>query len=270
MMCVPLGYSRQQYYKQKRDQQERQKDEEQIRRLVCEKRKLLPRVGTRKLHQLITPELRQTGLKCGRDRLFGILRSSGLLIKPRKRYVQTTMSRHWMRKYPNLVRGQKPTAPEQIWVSDITYLRTEEGYSYLCLITDAFSRKIMGYTISDSLDAEQTRRALQMALRNRSYPDQSLIHHSDRGHQYCSYEYVQLAQAHHMRMSMTEHSDPYENALAERMNRTLKEEFCLNGRLPSRRIAAMAVDQANDLYNMYRPHLALKGRTPSEVHQKPR
>jgi putative transposase len=265
-----LGYSRQQYYKQKWDRQERLADEEQIRRLVCQQRKLLPRLGTRKLHQLISSELQQSGMKCGRDRLFGILRSSGLLIKPRKRYVQTTMSRHWMRKYPNLVRQLKPTAPEQIWVSDITYLRTEEGYSYLSLITDAYSRKIMGYTVSDSLDAEQSRRALQMALGNRCYPYRPLIHHSDRGHQYCSSEYVALAQAHHIRMSMTEHSDPYENALAERMNRTLKEEFCLSGRLPSRRVAALAVDQAVDLYNTYRPHLALNGQTPADVHKNPR
>jgi putative transposase len=270
MMCAQLGYSRQQYYKQKRDVQNRTDEDEAIRYRVCAHRKLLPRLGTRKLHQLLGPELQQAGVKCGRDRLFSILRCSGLLIKPRKRYVQTTMSRHWMRKYPNLVRNQKPTAPEQIWVSDITYLRTEEGYSYLSLITDAYSRKIMGYAVSDSLDAEQSRRALQMALRNRSYPDQPLIHHSDRGHQYCSSEYVALAQVHRIQMSMTEHSDPYENALAERMNRTLKEEFCLNGWLPSRRIAAMAVDQAIDLYNTYRPHLALKGRTPSSVHEKPR
>jgi putative transposase len=139
-----LGYSRQQYYKQKRDVQSRTEEDEVIRRRVCAHRKLLPRVGTRKLYQLVAPELEQAGVKCGRDRLFSILRRSGLLIKPRKRYVQTTMSRHWMRKYPNLVKNQKPTAPEQIWVSDITYLRTEEGYSYLSLITDAYSRKIIG------------------------------------------------------------------------------------------------------------------------------
>lgn len=270
MICGELGYSRQQYYKQKRDQQERQDDEEEIRRMVCQKRKLLPRVGTRKLHQLIWPELQQSGLKCGRDMLFGLLRRSGLLVKPRKRYIQTTMSRHWMRKYPNLIRDQRPTAPEQVWVSDITYLKTSEGYSYLSLITDAYSRKIMGYRLSDSLDAEQSRKALEMALANRRYPHRPLTHHSDRGHQYCSREYVALASAHHVRMSMTEHSDPYENALAERMNRTLKEEFCLDRELPSRYIAAVAVEQAIQLYNCYRPHLALNGRTPNDVHQKPR
>ena len=174
-----------------------------------------------------------------------------------------------MRKYPNLVKGTKPTAPEQVWVSDITYLKTEEGYSYLSLITDAYSRKVMGYNLSTSLDAEHSRRAFQMALAARRYPGQSLIHHSDRGLQYCSHEYVELATNHRVRMSMTQTSDPYENALAERMNRTLKEEFCLDGLLPSRHIAAVAVQQAVELYNTYRPHLALEGRTPNAVHEKP-
>ena len=173
------------------------------------------------------------------------------------------------RKYPNLVKGHRPSGPEHIWVSDITYVKTGEGYCYLSLITDAYSRKIMGYNVSDSLDTEQSRKALQMALRNRT-TDNPVIHHSDRGFQYCSKEYVELAEKHNIRMSMTEHSDPYENALAERMNRTLKEEFALGSELPSRRDAAIAVQQAVELYNIYRPHLALKGLTPQTVHEKPR
>jgi putative transposase len=264
-----LGYTRQQYYKQRDAYEARREVDERIRMMVCANRKLLPKVGGRKLHWLLKTELSHEGIKCGRDRLFSVLREHGLLVKPRKRYIQTTMSRHWMRKYPNLVQQNKPMGPEQVWVSDLTYLKTEDGYCYLSLITDAYSRKIMGYNVSDSMEAVESCRALQMALRNRT-TDNRLIHHSDRGYQYCSREYVDLAQQHNIRMSMTEHSDPYENALAERMNRTLKEEFCLDAILPSKQLATLAVKQAVDLYNTYRPHLALNNLTPQQVHEKPR
>ncbi len=270
MISDVLGYSRQNFYKQQKDGLRHKHHDQEVLRLVHQQRKLLPRVGTRKIHQLITPSLEHQRLKCGRDKLFSILRCSDLLIKPRKRYIQTTMSRHWMRKYPNLVRNQRPSAPEEIWVSDITYLKTEEGFAYLSLVTDAFSRKIMGYNVSSSLDAEQSRKALQMALGRRQYPKRKLIHHSDRGLQYCSNEYVELAQANNVTMSMTEHSDPYENALAERMYRTLKEEFCLDQILLSREIASKATMHAVELYNSYRPHFALNGKTPNNVHEKPR
>jgi putative transposase len=235
--------------------------------MVCWERKLLPRVGVRKLHRL----LHNRGVECGRDRLFGVLRRSGLLIRPRKRYIQTTMSRHWMRKYPNLIRAMQVSHPEELWVSDITYLKTDEGYCYLSLVTDAYSRKIMGYNIANSLDAEHTRQAFRMALQSRLATHRQVIHHSDRGHQYCSREYIQLAEKHKVRMSMTENGDPYENALAERMNRTIKEEFCLEAGLPTRILARQAVAEAVRLYNTYRPHLALGGQTPEMVHtHKPR
>jgi transposase InsO family protein len=175
-----------------------------------------------------------------------------------------------MRKYPNLVKDLKPTAPEEVWVSDITYVKTVEGYSYLSLVTDAYSRKIMGYNVGTSLDAEQSRKALLMALSRRTYPERHVIHHSDRGLQYCSAEYVDLATRNNIRMSMTENGDPYENALAERMNRTIKEEFCLDTEVSSHAVVAAAVPQAVELYNTYRPHLALKGGTPQAVHEKPR
>lgn len=268
MNCAVLGYTRQQYYKQRQAQCTREQCEEQIRLLVCRERKLLPKVGTRKLQLLLQHAFDERGITCGRDKLFSVLRHHGLLNRPRKRYIQTTMSRHWMRKYPNLLRDYRPTAPEQVWVSDITYIKTDEGYSYLSLVTDAYSRKIMGYNLSRSLDAEQTRKALSMALSQRTYPHSSVIHHSDRGYQYCSKEYVALATENNIRMSMTEHSDPYENALAERMNRTLKEEFLLDATLPTHHFAHMLVAQAVELYNTYRPHLALNGHTPSRIHDK--
>lgn len=235
--------------------------------MVCQRRKLLPKVGTRKLHLLLKNELYDQGIKLGRDKLFALLRQEDLLIQRRKRYIQTTNSRHWLRKYPNLVHDEKPSAPEQIWVSDITYIKTTEGYCYLSMVTDAFSRKIMGYDVSTSLDAAHARKALRMALAKRSYPNRSIIHHSDRGMQYCSREYVGLAIKHNMRMSMTESSDPYENALAERMNRTIKEEFCLDREVSSVDTASRCVNEAVMLYNTYRPHLALGGATPESVHK---
>jgi putative transposase len=189
-----------------------------------------------------------------------------LLIKPKRRYVQTTFSRHWMRKYPNLVRQQAITRAEQVWVSDITYIKTDEGNSYLTMITDAYTRKIMGYKMSQTMEASATKEALQMAINNRSYKE-SLIHHSDRGLQYCSKEYVELAESNGMQMSMTEQSDPYENALAERMNRTIKEEFGLNEVIKDHEQARLIVEQAILLYNTKRPHLALNYRTPDQVHK---
>ena len=267
LICVVLGYSRQSYYKQQYDKSEKVKTLQQVRQMVCQRRKLLPKLGTRKLHLLLKDELHDKRIKLGRDKLFALLRQEDLLIQRRKRYIQTTNSRHWLRKYPNLIHDEKPNAPEQIWVSDITYMKTTEGYCYLSMVTDAFSRKIMGYDVSTSLDAEHARKALRMALANRSYPNRSIIHHSDRGLQYCSSEYVRLAHKHNIRMSMTENSDPYENALAERMNRTIKEEFCLGQELPSAEFAIRAIEQAVGLYNSYRPHLALKGLTPNVVHK---
>lgn len=263
-----LGYSRQNYYKQLKDDGKDQR-KEKILKAVQRQRKILPRVGTRKLHYLISPELRALGIKCGRDQLFKILKDADLLIKPRKRYVKTTMSRHWLRKHPNIVKGLRIDAPEQVWVSDITYLKTDEGNCYLTLITDAYSRRIMGYNLADNLSAEETLKALQMAIKGRMYSNSRLIHHSDRGLQFCSYDYVNAANSKGIKMSMTEVYDPYENALAERMNRTIKEEFFLDGKLKTMLQAKIVVDEAVALYNTYRPHQALKWKTPDHVHKIP-
>jgi transposase InsO family protein len=172
-----------------------------------------------------------------------------------------------MRKYPNTAKELTLTAPEQLWVSDITYLKTEEGNCYLTMITDAYSRKIMGYSIADNMDATTVTDALRKAIKNRSFNNE-LIHHSDRGSQYCSQEYVNEARSAAIKMSMTEQSDPYENALAERMNRTIKEEFCLDHQLKSKEQTYQAVKQAIWLYNNYRPHQALSLKTPEQQHQK--
>lgn len=195
------------------------------------------------------------------------MRENDLLIKPRRRYIQTTNSKHWMRKYPNIAKDLNITMAEQLWVSDITYLKTEEGNCYLSMVTDAFSRKIMGYSIADDMEAGTTAKALKMAIENRLY-NHPVIHHSDRGLQYCSKEYVSLASGNNISMSMTEKSDPYENALAERMNRTIKEEFCLDHVMANKKQTIQAVKEAIELYNNYRPHQSLSLQTPNQQHQK--
>jgi len=238
-----------------------------VRQLVCEERKRLPRLGTRKLYFSLQPVFRSLGLKLGRDKLFGLLKEEGLLIRPRRRYVQTTMSKHHLRKYPNLVKELSLSGIEQVWVSDITYIKTSEGTCYLNLVTDAWSRKIVGYSLSATMDAVSMGLALKMALKQKQ-TSAATIHHSDRGLQYCSSHYVGLASRGQMKMSMTQESDPYENALAERMNRTLKEEFGLGQTLKNKDQAQEMVKQAVELYNNYRPHLSLQMKTPQQVHQK--
>lgn len=270
MISSVLGYSRQSYYKHEKVESINDQQQEAIKELICKKRKLLPKLGTRKLYWLIKPELGLNRIKCGRDKLFYIMREKGLLIKPRRQYIKTTNSKHWMKKYPNRIKHLEIGKPESVWVSDITYIKSEEGNCYLSLITDAYSRKIMGYNVSDSLGTSETIKALHMALRNRQYNNNALIHHSDRGLQYCSGEYVKLAETNNITMSMTEQSDPYENALAERMNRTIKEEFCLDKIFKSRLQVYKTVKEAVDLYNNYRPHLALSYCTPDIVHKKSR
>lgn len=235
-----------------------------------EQRKLLPRLGTRKLYYIIWPQLQQAGIKCGRDKLFTWLREDGLLILPAKRYIQTTNSKHHFKRYDNLAKNMVITTAEQLWVSDITYVRTTEGWMFLSLITDAFSRKIVGYSIADNMEAATVAEALKMALSGRMDKKNCPVHHSDRGIQYCSKEYTDLAVKNGLKMSMTQNGDPYENALAERMNRTLKEEFGLGATLPCKKIAKPMTEEAIDLYNNRRPHLSLNMKTPAQIHKKSR
>ena len=239
----------------------------QVKELVDKERKRMPRLGTRKIYHRIKPQLESAGLKVGRDKLFSWMEEYGLLIRPRKRYVQTTMSKHWMKKYPNLIKDTIVTKPEQVWVSDITYIKTEEGNCYLNMITDAYSRMIVGYALDDNMEASNMVKALQMALKSRQDKQSNIIHHSDRGSQYCSQDYVSVANYNQIKMSMTENGDPYENALAERMNRTIKEEFGLDNIVKTKAQVLQVVEESVELYNHCRPHLALGMKTPSEVHQ---
>lgn len=235
---------------------------------VQAKRKLLPRVGTRKLHRMIGGELSANGLKCGRDKLFGILGQKGILIAPKRRYVQTTDSKHWLHRYPNTAKDLVVDGPEQLWVSDITYIKTLEGNCYLNLVTDAYSRKIVGHAVKDNMEAESMVKAYKDALSERTHRQVQTTHHSDRGLQYCSKEYVKVSLANNCRISMTENGDPYENALAERMNRTLKDEFGLGETIKTKELAYRMVAEAVYLYNNIRPHMSLDYQTPQEVHKK--
>lgn len=237
-----------------------------VLRMVQAERKILPMLGGRKVYHQIKPAMQTALIKMGRDKLFRLLGENNLLIKPKRRYVTTTNSKHWLRKYPNIIKGIKITGPEQVWVSDITYIKTDEGHCYLNLITDAFSRRIMGHSIAQNMNTEEMKKAYDIAVSSRFYPAEPLIHHSDRGLQYCSGDYVKISTDNRINISMTENGDPYENALAERMNRTLKEEFGLGRQLPSRQQAFRLAEEAVDLYNQRRPHLSLKMNTPHNVH----
>jgi transposase InsO family protein len=234
--------------------------------MVQSERKQLPMLGGKKLFHQLKPQLSDQGIKMGRDKLFALLKRHDLLIKYKRRYITTTNSKHWLRKYPNLIKGKIISRPEQLWVSDITYIKTAEGHCYLNLVTDAYSRRIMGHAIAENMGTEEMKKAYEIAISNRHFPDQILIHHSDRGLQYCSGDYVKLSKDNHIQISMTENGDPYENALAERMNRTLKEEFGLGRLLPSKQKAYRLAEEAIQLYNNKRPHLALNMQTPNQVH----
>lgn len=266
--AATLGYSRQYYYKLRKEEVIKSEDKRMIISMVESHRKLLHRVGTRKLHYLLKEQLSTSTLKCGGDKLFRYLGEERLLIQPRRRYIQTTDSRHWLRRYPNLIKEMAVQCPEQLWVSDITYIKTAEGNCYLNMVTDAFSKKIVGFSIADNMETSSMIQAYKMALKGKRHQHIQTIHHSDRGVQYCSKEYVDLSRENNCLISMTENGDPYENALAERMNRTIKEEFGLGEEIKTRKIAVKMVEEAVALYNNYSPHLALNYKTPNQIHEK--
>ena len=227
----------------------------------------MPRLGTRKLHHLLKEGFSRDGIAVGRDGLFRLLREKDLLVGKKRRYTKTTDSRHWMRRYPDLVKGLELQRPEQLWVADITYLSLSSGYSYLHLITDAYSKKIMGYHVSQTLAASSTIKALEGALKHRNYNDQ-LTHHSDRGLQYCSSQYTQLLGQHGVRISMTEDGSPYDNAIAERVNGILKDEFGLDGVFTTHAEAVNQVMESVKIYNTQRPHISNSMLTPDEMHRQ--
>lgn len=239
-----------------------------VLQLVYEIRQSLPRVGTRKLHYMINQKLSEHKLDAGRDYLFDLLGRYKLLIRNRRRKAITTDSRHWMRKYSNLILDLEILRPDQLWVSDITYIRLINGFAYLSLITDAYSHKIVGYNLRKDLAAEGCLTALEMALMNRNLPDQPLIHHSDRGSQYCCKEYVDMLSSNNTAISMTNNGDPYENAIAERLNGIIKSEFSLYSSQFSFEETNSLVEKSINAYNNIRPHSSCDYLTPEQAHQK--
>ena len=226
-------------------------------------------IGTRKLYEMLQPFMLEHSIKLGRDGLFDLLAANKLLVRKRKRRIQTTYSNHWLRKYPNLIRDFVPTAINQLWVSDITYWKINTGeHLYISLITDAYSRKIVGYQVGESMEAIESIRALQMALSTLGEVERplQLTHHSDRGLQYCSGKYVKLLQDKGIRISMTENGDPLENAIAERINGIIKEEYLETYTTNNIIEAKKLLKQTVELYNNVRPHLSLANLTPNKTH----
>ena len=215
---------------------------------------------------MLTPRLEKHNITIGRDHLFDLLAEHKLLVRQRKRKAITTDSRHWMRKYMNLIKNINIERPEQVWVSDITYIRLINQWGYLSLITDAFSRKIMGYSFRNDLSSRGCVDALKMALENRVY-DHPLIHHSDRGSQYCSQEYISILIENNIAISMTENGDPYENAVAERINGIIKTEFNLHTSQLGFEQTAIKVAESVKVYNQVRPHSSCDFLTPEQAHQ---
>lgn len=261
--------SRQAYYQGLERQDAVRTCDERVIEWVHTKRLRQPRLGTRKLHHLLSSSFAQEGLKIGRDALFDILRRSHMLVSPKRAYHKTTQSHHRFHRHPNLLKAGdeqvQPYAAEQVWVADITYLPTHSGFVYLSLVTDAYSRKIVGHHVHDSLHTEQVSQALRVALKHRQ-SRQRLIHHSDRGIQYCSDAYQRIHSIHGVTCSMTDGYDCYQNALAERINGILKGELLLQ-RPADLAQARRMVDESVAIYNLERPHFSLQLKTPDEVHR---
>jgi len=266
-VCRKLGMNRQNYYARRRQRQRRQVDGELVAQLVRAERAQQSRIGVRKLHWMLRGALAAAGVKLGRDRMDEELRGRGLLVEPLPAQIpRTTQSYHPLPIFQNLVKAQEVKAPNQVWVSDISYVRTAENFVYLALITDKFSRKIVGYHAGDSLEALGCVLALEMALAVLPAGEQP-IHHSDRGCQYCCHEYVERLHARGLGIGMTEQDHCAENALAERMNGILKQEYGLGQEFRSQAQARQAVEQAVYQYNHRRPHTSLAYRVPAEVHR---
>jgi len=266
-LCARAGMSRQNFYKSRRLRNRRKVDEGLVKELVQRERSMQPRLGGAKLHFMLRHELEEAGVSLGRDRFFQVLRNQDLLLEALPKAPRTTCSAHSLPVFTNLVKDLDLTGPNQAWSSDITYIRTRGEFLYLSLIMDMRSRKIVGYHLGKTLEAGETLNALVMALLAK--PDGARpIHHSDRGCQYCSHEYVNKLNEAQMPVSMTEVNHCAENSMSERMNGILKQEYFLKVEFRDMEQAKQAVDEAIRLYNTCRPHRSLQYRTPEQVHQE--
>ena len=261
-----FGVNRQVYYRKIKAKAKRQTIAAQVIKLVLPIRARMPRIGTRKLYYLLQESLEELGV--GRDKLFSILKANHILIRPKKNYRVTTNTHHRFHKHKDLVCQLTIHRPEQVWVSDITYVDAGLNNTYLALITDAYSKKIVGYDLSNSLNTKGVLRALQMAVKNRKYSKENLIHHSDKGIQYCSNEYQQALSKNNICCSMTEKYDPYSNAVAERVNGIIKNEFNLETYRVNINVMKELVSETIKIYNSERPHYSSHLLTPNQMHQQ--
>lgn len=266
-LCGWFGITRQAYYQESWKKMEVSIETEVLLQEVRKIRKDHKRIGTRKLYEMLTPVMMEHQIKMGRDKLFDLLSVHHLLIRRRRRNIRTTFSNHWLRKYPNLIRDFVPTAPNQLWVSDITYWKVGNLNVYITFITDAYSHRIVGYNLAESLEAMESIKALQMALSALGAERHlNLIHHSDSGLQYCSAAYVKLLIDSSIQISMTESGDPLENPVAERVNGILKEEYLDPEQIDSAKEAIAYLHKAIRLYNNKRPHMSISNYTPDAIH----
>lgn len=264
-LCGLFGKSRQAYYQRKKYVYSEVLKEDILLQMVEKQRKLMPRIGGRKLLELIQPGLIGE-LSMGRDCFFDFLRNHGLLVRKRRQSTRTTYSNHWLHKYPNLIVGFEPEKAHRLWVSDITYIWTNEGFCFLNLVTDGYSRKIIGWELGASLEARHSVKALKMAIRQLPKGTRDVFHHSDRGVQYCCAQYVKILEKNHFQISMTQNGDPRENAKAERVNGILKDEWINDLVFSTIEEARVAIDRIIRIYNQFRPHSSLEYKTPCFAH----
>jgi transposase InsO family protein len=265
-LCGLFGMTRQAWYEHRWGADDRCMREEEILELVKAHR-MDGRFGARTLLGLMSTELAERGIQIGRDRLLDLLRDRGLLVRPLRRHVSTTNSSHHYRKWPYLLEGLGITQAEQVWVCDITYIRSNGGFLYLFLVTDAYSHKVMGFHLSHTMEARGAVAALKMAISQRIYPERELIHHSDRGVQYCSANYVKVLQDAGISISMTEGASPHQNTIAERINRTFKEQLYMDQVFVGYHQALARMVEAVKVYNHVRPHSSSSNLTPEEAHK---
>ena len=264
--CTLFGIDRQVYYRKIKRRLIKQDKAVLVVKMIIEIRSQMPRIGSKKLYYLLNQDLKK--LKIGRDKFIDILRANHLLIVPKRSYHVTTNSHHRFRKYKNQLLDLQINKPEQVWVSDITYIGKREKPCYLSLITDAYSKKIVGYNVSDNLNTESSLIALKLAVKQRRNKEMPLIHHSDRGLQYCSNEYQKILNENDIKPSMTQNSDPYENAVAERINGILKQEFHIDKHNKDLPIMKQIIKETVAIYNEKRPHLSNHMLTPNQMHQQ--
>lgn len=265
-LCSWFGVTRQAFYQSRHRSLQIALEQDFVLDEVYSIREKHRCLGGRKLFSMLKPFLKEHQLKMGRDAFFDLLRDNGLLVKKRKQYHVTTNSRHWMRKYPNLIRDIVPTGPNQIWVSDITYWKINGRHYYISFVTDAYSRKIVGYQIAQTMEAIESVAALKMALKDLDTQVTGLVHHSDRGSQYCSAQYVKLLNRNKIQISMTENGDPLENAIAERINGIIKGEYLFDREISCLKSARKVLKSVVALYNDERPHSSISNLMPSQVH----